>query len=414
LFDEMTTGAPASEQTKVKYSAAETASRARTGMASDWRAWLAAALIVLVIGYFWHARRQAAEAAAAAKAVHPGIPVAAVQAKLGDMNRYLTALGAVTPFATVTVKPRVVGQIVKIDFTEGQLVKQGQLIIEIDPRPYQVQLDQYEGQMARDRATLENARITLERYQVLIRQGVIASQDLDNQQAIYQQAQGTVENDQGLIDSARLNLTYCRITSPITGRIGLRLIDLGNYVATTDSLVVITQLQPISAVFAIPEDDIPQVVADMRTESQLPVQAWNRDFTKQIASGFLLTFDNQIDLTTGTVKLRGQFQNPDFALFPNQFVNARLLVNTIRNTVLVPNAAVQKSPQGSFVYVVQADGTVAQRGVTVNGTQGEIASIATGLKAGETVVTDGVDKLQPGSKVNMRLAANTPSDKTTE
>jgi multidrug efflux system membrane fusion protein len=197
-------------------------------------------------------------------------------------------------------------------------------------------------------------------------------------------------------------------------RIGLRLIDLGNYVATTDSLVVITQLQPISVVFAIPEDDIPQVVADMRTESQLPVQAWNRDFTKQIASGFLLTFDNQIDLTTGTVKLRGQFQNPDFALFPNQFVNARLLVNTIRNTVLVPNAAVQKSPQGSFVYVVQADGTVAQRGVTVNGTQGEIASIATGLKAGETVVTDGVDKLQPGSKVNMRLAANTPSDKTTE
>jgi membrane fusion protein, multidrug efflux system len=308
----------------------------------------------------------------------------------------------------------VVGQIVKIDFTEGQLVKQGQLIIEIDPRPYQVQLDQYEGQMVRDRATLENARITLERYQVLIRQGVIASQDLDNQQAIYQQAQGTVENDQGLIDSARLNLTYCRITSPITGRIGLRLIDLGNYVATTDSLVVITQLQPISVVFAIPEDDIPQVVADMRTESQLPVQAWNRDFTKQIASGFLLTFDNQIDLTTGTVKLRGQFQNPDFALFPNQFVNARLLVNTIRNTVLVPNAAVQKSPQGSFVYVVQADGTVAQRGVTVNGTQGEIASIATGLKAGETVVTDGVDKLQPGSKVNMRLAANTPSDKTTE
>jgi membrane fusion protein, multidrug efflux system len=343
----------------------------------------------------------------------PAIPVMAAATTKGDLNSYLSQIGTVTPFATVTVKSRVVGQIIKIDFHEGQLVKAGQLIINIDPKPYEAQLAQYMGQLKRDKAMLANAKITFDRYKDLYSQNVIARQDLDNQATLYNQALGTVANDEGLIDGVNVNLSYCNITAPITGRIGLRLVDLGNYVQTTDSLVVITQLQPISVIFSIAEDYIPQVVADMKDGGKLPVQAWNRDLTKQIATGFLLTFDNQIDQTTGTVKLRAQFSNDDYALFPNQFVNARLLVNTVHNALLIPTAAVQKTPQGSLVYVVQSNQTVQPRDVKVKTTQGDLTAIASGLKVGEVVVTDGLDKLQPGSRVKVQ-EANSASQTASE
>jgi membrane fusion protein, multidrug efflux system len=405
----MTTGAPG-EQTKAKYSGAQPASR--VGYAGQWKTWLIGGLVLLAVGYFWHARRQAAEATAAAKVARPMVPVSAVKAQRGDLNLYLTAIGTVTPFNTTTVKSRVDGAIVNILFKEGQTVKQGDLIIEIDPRPYEVQLTQAQGQMAKDQASYENAKTTFERDQLLFSQGVIARQDLDNQQSVMNQARGAVESDRGTIDSAKLNITYSKITAPITGRIGLRLVDLGNIVhaADTTGLAVITQLQPIAVIFAIPEDDIPRVVKRMQSGQALQVQAWDREFKSKLSTGTLLTFDNQIDQTTGTVRLKAQFENPDYALFPSQFVNAQLLIDTVKDTVLVPTAAVQKSPQGNFVYLVKPDNTVMQRGITVGASQGDLSSIANGLAQNDTVVTDGVDKLQPGAKVSVHMAAVALSD----
>lgn len=328
----------------------------------------------------------------------------AATARIGDLDSYLSQIGTVTPFATDTLKSRVAGQIVKIDFREGDAVRVGQVLINIDPKPYEAQLQQYEGQLKRDQALLANAKITFDRYRDLYRQGVIARQDLDNQQTLYNQALGTVDNDEGLIAGVKVNLGYCEITAPISGRIGLRLVDLGNYVQATDSLVVITQLQPISVIFSINEDYISQIAADIKANGQLPVEAWNRDMSKQIATGFLLTFDNQIDQTTGTVKLRAEFANHDYALFPNQFVNARVLVSTLHNVLLIPTMALQKTPQGTSVYLVQQNQTVAQREVKVTATQGETTAIASGLKAGDVIVTDGLDKLQPGTHVKVQEA----------
>jgi multidrug efflux system membrane fusion protein len=347
--------------------------------------------------------------------VRPSIPVSAAKAQTGNLNIYLSAIGAVTPFNTTTVKSRVDGAIQEINYKEGQTVKAGDLLIQIDPRPYQVQLAQADGQMAKDQATFEDARLTYERDQELYSEGVLARQTLDDQQSLMNQARGAVATDQGAIASAKLNITYSKITAPITGRIGLRMLDLGNIVHATDTtgLAVITQLQPISVIFAILEDDIPRVAKRMQGGQALPVEAWDREFKKKIASGTLLTFDNEIDPTTGTVKLKASFDNPDFALFPSQFVNARLLINTIENTVLIPTAAVQKSPQGTYVYVIKPDNTVAQRGITVGASQGDLSSIKTGLADGETVVTDGVDKLQPGVKVSARMTAVALSDHPT-
>ena len=364
--------------------------------------WLAAfgVLGVLVYGWTLHSR--------ANKPVMktPTVPVSASVVKSGNLNIYISQIGTVTPFATVTVKSRIAGQITKIDFKEGQLVNAGELLVNIDPSPYEAQLRQYEGQLERDQATLANAKVTLERYGVLFKEGVIARQDLDNQEALYRQALGTVENDQGVIAGVKVNLGYCRILSPIKGRVGLRLVDLGNYVQATDSVVVITQLQPISVIYSIPEDNIPQVVQDMSGGRQVPVVAWNRDFTKKLATGFLLTFDNEVDQNTGTVKLRAQFANPDYALFPDQFVNASMLVKTLEDTLLVPTAAIQSGAQGSFVYVVQPNSTVIQRQVTVGPTQGDLTSISKGVNAGDKVVTDGLDKLQPGTKVAVEMETN--------
>ena len=374
---------------------------------SRWWLWLGGfVLCASLYGWFLHSGTNPTVIKA------PSVPVAASFVKTGNLDVYLNQIGTVTPFATVTIKSRIAGQIMKIDFKEGQLVNAGDLLVSIDPSPYEAQLAQVEGQLARDQATLANAKVTLERYRYLYKTGIIASQDADNQEALYRQALGTVQNDQGMIAGVRINLAYCRIISPVQGRVGLRQVDVGNYVVSSQNLVVVTQLQPISVVFSIPEDNIPEVVNDMRDGRQVPVVAWNRDFSKKIGTGSLLTFDNQVDENTGTVKLRAQFPNPDYALFPDAFVNAIMPVKTIQNALLVPTAAIQSGAQQSFVYVVQPNSTVVQRQVTVGPSQGDLTAITKGVTTGEKVVTDGLDKLQPGTKVVVQMD-NSNSGQTT-
>jgi multidrug efflux system membrane fusion protein len=339
----------------------------------------------------------------------PGIPVTAAQAVVGNLDRYLEALGTVTPFYTVTVKSRVDGEIVNVAFHEGQIVHKGDLLIQIDPRPFQVQLEQAQGQLARDKANLTNAKITLARYKALLAENVIARQDYDNQAALLGQYQGTIAADQAAVDNTRLQLTYSRITAPITGRIGLRLIDPGNIVHATDTqgLAVITQVRPIAVLFSIPEDDLPAVRKDIRGGDQLKVQAFDRTLKTQLAAGTLLTYDNQIDTTTGTVRLKASFPNDDYSLFPNQFVNVRMLVGTDPNVVLIPTAAIQRSTLGTFIYVIRPDNTVEVRKVMLGATEGEATSVIGGLRAGERVVVEGADRLRQGSRVKVRMAANT-------
>jgi multidrug efflux system membrane fusion protein len=340
---------------------------------------------------------------------HMAVPVTATRAKLGDLQHYLSAIGTVTPLATVTVQSRVAGQIMEVNFHEGQMVKQGQLLVQIDPRPYQVQLEQARGQLARDTATLRNDTVNLERDRLLYEQNVIARQTLDSQEAAVRQDQGTVVTDKANIGNAKLQLVYSRITAPINGRIGLRMVDPGNIIQanSTQGIAVITQLQPITVVFSIPEDNIELVFAAMKA-GIVPAEAYDRAFHSQLASGSLLTMDNQIDTNTGTVKLKAQFSNQEQTLFPNQFVNVRMLVQTLHDQVLIPLAAVQRSSLGIFVYVVKPDKTVELRKIAEGLTEGEIISVQSGLAAGETVVTSGVDRLQQGSVVTVQSQASKP------
>ena len=331
------------------------------------------------------------------------IPVSVATARKGDIPLYVSGLGSVTAFYTVTVKTRVDGQLIRVAFREGDLIRQGDLLAEIDPRPFQVQLEQAQGVLARDQALLENARRDLQRYRTLITDDAVPQQQVDTQNATVAQLAGTVQSDRAEVANAQLQLTYSRITAPITGRVGLRLVDPGNMVHAADAngLLVITEVQPITVVFSIPQDWLPEILEKLRSGQRLQVDAFNRDATVKLASGRLLSVDNQIDPTTGTARLKALFDNANQALFPNQFVNARLLLDTERDKVLVPAAAIRRGPQGSFVYVVGDNAVVHVRPVSIGITQGDQTSIADGIASGEQVVVDGMDQLRDGTRATV-------------
>ena len=330
-------------------------------------------------------------------------PVAAVAARIGDINIVQTALGTATALRTATIKPRVDGQLQSVLFTEGQLVKAGDSIAQIDPVPFQVQLAQAEGQLARDAAMLNNARLDLERYRTLLAQDSIATQQVDQQAAQVKQLEGTVKIDQAQVDNAKLQLSYTHITAPIPGRLGLRQVDPGNMVHGSDpnGIAVITQVDPITAIFTIPQDNLPRVLARLAAGDKPAVEAWDRDQKNILAKGVLITTDNQIDVTTGTVKLKAQFPNGDNKLFPNQFVNVRMVVDVRKGVVVVPSAAIQRGAQGNVVYVVKDDSTVTLRTVQTGPTEGNLTAVESGLAAGERAITDGVDRIREGQKVEV-------------
>jgi membrane fusion protein, multidrug efflux system len=345
--------------------------------------------------------------------VAPVVPVSVATAERHDVPYYLTGLGSVNAYYTVSVKSRVDGELMQVNFKEGQNVQKGDLLAVIDPRPYQVALEQAQAALFRDQALLRDAKLNYERFKGLLQSsGAMSQQQVDTQQATVDQLDGTVRNDQATIDSAKLNLVYCHITAPVTGRIGLRLVDPGNIVHATDvnAMFVITQLQPIALLFTLPEDNLPAVSRRM-AGGTLEVDAFSRDDQTKLATGKLLTIDNQIDQTTGTGKLKAVFDNKDNALWPNQFVNARLLLEMRKNSTTIPAAAIQRGPQGTYVFAVKSDNTVDVRAVTVGFTQDNLSVIASGISPNEVVVTDGQDKLQQGSKIETRPAAP-PVNKT--
>jgi multidrug efflux system membrane fusion protein len=351
------------------------------------------------------------------------VAVAVAVATAGDIQLRIPALGTVTPLATVTVRTQISGVMQKILFTEGQIVHQGESLAQIDPRPYEAALEQMQGNLKRDQALLADAKLDLKRYEGLVKEDSIAEQQLDTQKALVDQYIGTVESDEGQLKSARVNLVYTHIFAPATGRVGLRQVDQGNYVTPGDAngIVVINQLQPITVIFAIPEDNVSALMQKVHSGAvlggtPLTVEAYDRTNSAKLADGKLLTVDNQIDVTTGTVKLRAQFDNPDGLLFPNQFVNIQLLQDLLQNQIVIPNSAVRRGAPngvvGTFVYVVNADHTVAVRPVTLGVVDGERVAITKGLNLGELVVTDGGDRLRDGAAVTLPKATPAPGAAT--
>ncbi len=368
--------------------------------------WLIAVVLIaaLAAGFFYrHKTTAAAQAARSAQFDPMARPMPVLTAATGkqDVKVYLDALGTVASRNAVTVKARIDGQLMNVRFREGQSVKAGDILAEIDPRPFEVQLAQFNGQLAKDKASLDNALIDLERYKTLLAQDSISRQQVDTQEALVRQFRGAVAADQGQVDNAKLQLSYCRVAAPISGRVGLRQVDPGNMIHASDTtgIVTITQLQPITVLFNIPEDDLPAVIRRTKAGGPVMVEAYDRQKHNKLADGALLTADNQIDPATGTIKLRAEFKNDDETLFPNQFVNVRMLVDVIKDAVVVPISAVQRGRSGSFVYVVKNNETVELRPVKTGVAEGEVVEVVQGVAAGETVVADGADKLRDGSKV---------------
>jgi multidrug efflux system membrane fusion protein len=370
-------------------------------------------LIVLGVGvwYLWPKTGSTSSASdGAPKAGKKGggsgaIPVVATKAKRGDIAVYITGLGSVVPIYTVTLKSRVDGQLMKVLYKEGDVVHEGDLLVQIDPRPYQVQLEQAEGQLARDQAMLDNARVDLDRYRKLLTQNAIPEQQLATQKATLAQAEGVVKTDQGQINSAKLNLVYCDIRAPITGKVGLRLVDPGNIVHANDTngLVVITQIQPISVIFTVAEDDLQVVLRKLAAGQHLKADVYDRANTTKIGTGTLVTVDNQIDPTTGSLRIRADFDNSANRLFPNQFVNVRLLVEQKHGVTLAPTAVIQRTTNSTYAYVVKEDHTVTVRQIAQGVTEGDNAEVTSGLEPGDVMVMTGVDKLAEGTPVTVQM-----------
>ena len=364
--------------------------------------WLVILLLVAGLGFVlwrWLAHSGSEKAPKAATVE----PVGVGKATTGDLQVVLNGLGTVTPLATITVQTQINGQLMAVGFTEGQVVNKGDLLAQIDPRPYEIALQQAQGALAHDSGLLAQAKSDLDRYLILSKKNSIAQQQVTDQEFLVQQDQGMVTEDQASIASAKLNLTYCRIVAPVTGRVGLRLVDPGNYIQTSSAtgLVVVTQLQPITVIFVLPEDQIPDVAAEVAAGHALAVSAYDRTNATEIAQGTLLTFDNTVDTTTGTVKLRASFPNTDNKLFPNEFVNARLVLKTLSNVVKVPTAAIQHGAPGTFVYLAKPDSSVGVQVVKPGIADGDETEIVSGLKAGDTVVVDGADRLKDGAKIKI-------------
>jgi multidrug efflux system membrane fusion protein len=386
------------------------------GRSGRWN-WLIGLILIALVATGWHFRAQwlpyttvLIERLSPPKPAKPPPRVVTVgTAPVGqrDVDLYLYGLGTVTAFKTVTVRSRVEGELVEVAIDEGQAVEEGDLLARIDPRTWQAQLDQAEAQLRRDEATLKAAKLTLTRYEQLLNENIVSAQQIDEQLSLVQQSEAAVKADEAQIANARLQLDFCEIHAPLSGRIGLRLVDAGNIVQANDprGLAVITQLQPISLVFTIPQDDIVKVLEKSRGETALSVEAFDRDLRHKLAIGKLAAIDNQVDPTTGTLRLKAVFNNEDEALFPNQFVNARLKVDTLSNATVAPTAAVQRGPSSAFVYVLQPDDTVAIREITTGPTSGTDTVVLSGLTPGEIVVTDGLDKLQAGAKVTTKERA---------